>query len=209
MGLMCSWIAVKGAPLAVLLEAIGLATLDQPEEVFPGTRAVNFSYLEKPDGWIVIASEDIDWASNKRILELSRLGLTVGCEQEDKVEMESVATGAENGVELWRVYHNADPKKGLLEVRGAPPPEFVEIRDRLLKEQADNGGDEAGVDFLHDIPLDLAKAVCGYRLDDEEAAFWPLKPIGAGDMEAAYTRPPVGGLLGGIFNLFGGKKKKT
>ena len=188
MGFMCSWIAVKGVSKDALLASIGMVETDGRHEVFPAHRQVNFCVSERPNGWTVLFSEDIDWASHERILELSRLGPAVGLQFEDKVEMESIATGAENGVELWRVYHSNDPKKPELDVRGTPPSEFAGIRDGLLKEREDDDGDGPSCDYLHDIPLETAKAACGYRTDEVEEPFTALKPIGADDGEAAYGR---------------------
>ncbi len=210
MGLMCSWIAVKGASREALLNALDLVETDEPREALPGCRDVNFCYQERPDGWTVLASEDFDWASPEQILQLSHLGPTVGLQFEDKVEMTSIATGAKNGVELWRVSHVNDPKK-MLEVRGTPPAQFAEIRDQRMKEQEEHGGDESSTDYLHDIPLDVAKAACGYRLDENEEPFLALKPVGAEDEEADYGRrvrrpkkpgdsnKPLFGLLFGLF----------
>lgn len=209
MGYMCSYIAVKGVAKSDLLEAVGMVPTDSPLEVLPCTREVNFCYRERPNGWTILFSEDLDWASHKRILELSRLGPTVGCQFEDKVEMTSVATGAENGVELWRVFHNGDPKH-VLDVSGEPPAEFAAIRDRYFREQEE----EPEADFIHEIPMALMHAVCGYRPDEDmdEEMFQALKPIGASDDMAAYgawprrrlrdDQPRGPGLLASLVGLF-------
>ena len=52
-----------------------------------------------------------------------------------------------------------------LEVEGSPPEFFEGVRARLLKEQDDNGGTEAKVDYVFDIPVELASMFCGYRHD--------------------------------------------
>jgi len=176
MGWMASWIAVKGVPKAALFEALGVRETD--EEVYPGTRGEGLGYAQSPDGWIILFSEEFDWADRERVLELSRLGPTVGLQFEDKIEMTSVATGARDGVELWRVYHDNAGRE--LEVSGEPPPEFAAIRDRLFKEQADAAGETLRTDYLHDIPLEVAKAACGYRADDWEEPFIGLEdPLAA------------------------------
>lgn len=50
---------------------------------------------------------------------------------------------------------------------GAPPAEYPAIRDRLIALQ--NADEEGGVDYLFDAPLEVAKAVCGYRFDSGDA----------------------------------------
>jgi hypothetical protein len=208
MGLMCSWIAVKGVSKDALLQAVGMVETDKDWQVEPACREVNFSYKERADGWTVIVAEDFDWASRERIIELSRLGPTVGCQFEDKVEMTSIATGAQDGAELWRVFHVCEEKRSdRLDVSGDPPPQFAESRDRLFREQEE----DEGVDFIHDIPLEVAKAACGYRLDDELEPFRALKPVGAEDDAAHYgdlhrsvygARPSGPGLLSSLFGIF-------
>jgi hypothetical protein len=121
MGWMCSWVAVK-ADKAAVLDA--LEFVETGEESEPGSRAAPFCVAERPGGWTVVFSEDFEWGDPGRVTELSRLGLAVGCQFEDKVEMTSVACAAEAGVELWSVFHNADPIDRL-DVTGAPPPEFA------------------------------------------------------------------------------------
>ena len=185
MGWMASWVAVKGAPKVAVLEALGLS--ETGEEVLPGARYRGISCGELPDGWTVVFSEDFDWASRERVLELSRLGQAVGLQFEDKVEMTAIATGAQGGAELWRVYHDNDKRR--LEVSGEPPPEFAAIRDQLMQAQEDDGGEESDTDFLHDIPLETAKAACGYRADDWVPAFIGLVGPGAEPEPVREARP--------------------
>ena len=119
--------------------------------------------------------------------------------------MTSIACAAKDGVELWRVSHvNSDEEGEALEVTGDPPPAFVGIRDRLLQKQAEADGDS--VDYLHDIPIEVAKSVCGYRADDWEPPFAALRRIG----ETAESKPAAatagGGLFGLLRGLLGGRR---
>lgn len=194
MGWMCSWVAVKGAAKSELLGALDL--VETGEEVEPGSRAAPMCCAERPDGWVVLFSEDFDWADRKRVLELSHLGLTVGCQFEDKVEMTSVASAAQDGVELWRVFHVNNPKSRL-DVTGDPPLEFTAIRDQLFREQDEDDADDT--DYIHDVPLELAKAVCGYRADEDESVFVGVRSAKGGPGESSSPRPS---LLGMIFASF-------
>jgi hypothetical protein len=174
MGWMCSWVAVQGAVKSDVLQALGV--VETGRQVQPGSRSVPLSCAERPGGWLVVFSEDFGWADRDRILALSRFGLTVGCQFEDKVEMESVASAARLGEELWRVSHLNGPLYRL-DVVGAPPSEFTAIRDALFRQQDEDGGEDSAADFIHDIPLELAKAACGYRADEDESSFMALKRI--------------------------------
>jgi hypothetical protein len=190
MGLMCSWIALKGVSKSEFLAAVGLVETDVRREVQPGCGEVDFAYGESPTGWAVVFSEDFEWASRERIVELSRLGPTVGCQFEDKVEMTSIATGAENGLELWRMFHNNEEDVYRLDVSGDPPPEFPAIRDKLFRDQEEDGGEASSVDFIHDIPLEVSRAVCGDRVDEGDAGpFIALKALGLSDEAAVSKRP--------------------
>ena len=70
-----------------------------------------------------------------------------------------------NGYCLWSLSHQSDKGIYNLEVEGSPPEFFEGVRARLLKEQDDNGGTEAKVDYVFDIPVELASMFCGYRHD--------------------------------------------
>jgi hypothetical protein len=54
-------------------------------------------------------------------------------------------------------------------VTGAAPEPLTEIRQRLEAEQQEEGGEDADVDLISDVPLELAKSLCGFKHDDE----WP------------------------------------
>lgn len=200
MGWMASWVGVQGVSRETVMEALSFE--ETGDMVEPGSRACDFSVGEVDDGWVIVFSEDFDWGTPARVVELSRLGPAVGLQFEDKVEMTSIACGAENGVELWRVSHVNEPGREI-EVSGNPPAAFTEIRDRVLEDQeADKTG---GVDYIHELPLEVAKSVCGYMADDWIPPFLGVKPIGAPEkrgMKAAPARAPSQG--GGFFSrLFG------
>jgi hypothetical protein len=79
--------------------------------------------------------------------------------------MFSAAYGYDRGNARWSVVHNAQEGISDLSVSGAPPTELERIRERLSKQQSDAGGDAADVDYIFDIPVELAATVCGYRHD--------------------------------------------
>jgi hypothetical protein len=191
MGWMCSWVAVKGAAKAEILEALDLEETERTVE--PGGGEAAFCIGERPGGWTVVFSDDFDWGDRERVVGLSRFGQAVGCQFEDEVEMMSVACAAEAGVELWRVFHVNDPIDRL-DVSGEPPAVLAEIRARLLREQQ---ADE-DTDHMHDAPIELAKAACGYRADEDEGEFVALTRR----RSASGGEAPRTGLLGKLFGAF-------
>jgi hypothetical protein len=192
MGWSCSWAAVQGADKAQVLGRLGF--VETTTEVEPGSRGAKWSLSPFAGDWLIIFSEDFDWGGPDRVLELSRFGPAVGLQFEDKVEMASIACAAKDGAEVWRVSHrNSDDDEEQLVVTGNPPAALSDIRKPLELEQQDEDG---GTDYLHDIPIEVAKSVFGYRADDWEPPFVALQKVGA----ATEERPS-----GGFFKrLFGG-----
>jgi hypothetical protein len=198
MGWMASWVAVQGAAKADVLAALKLVESD--EAVLPGEMGKGFCLGLRPDGWLVIFSHDFEWGDPARVVEFSRLGIAVGLQFEDKVEMTATAAAAIEGAEIWRVHHHNDPI-WRLDVTGAPPPELAEIKARAFKEQKDEGGEEADADFIHEIPLEIAKAACGFRVDeDEQTEFFRLKPEGRAAGASVAERPARRGFLARLFS---------
>ena len=83
--------------------------------------------------------------------------------------------GYRAGASQWAVSHNSEHGQRDLEVSGSPPPVLAEIRDRLATLQ--DADDEDVVDYFFEAPLELVKAICGYRLDSGDApvnVIWKL-----------------------------------
>jgi hypothetical protein len=171
MGLRCSWLAVEGVGRAELLQCLNLVETGREADTGCG-RFGDMCFNERANGWIVVFCEDFDWSSRERVAAVSSLGLSMGCQFEDKVEMACVAFAAKDGKELWRVFHKNDPP-GRLDVSGNPPSVYYSIRDHWAREQEEKGG----ADYFWEIPVELAKAVCGYRMDEEDTPFQEVKPV--------------------------------
>ncbi|WP_205408458.1 hypothetical protein, partial [Xanthomonas arboricola] len=50
---------------------------------------------------------------------------------------------------------------------GDLPPEFNDIYASLKQEQDDAGGDKSDVDYIHDVPVSLAKAITSFKHDQD------------------------------------------
>jgi len=95
--------------------------------------------------------------------------LSAGCEVvtgdvEEQV-MVSVATGWKDGQRVWSVTHDAQRDLEHLQTEGELPAAFTNIRDRLRSEQQKAGGRKADVDYIFDVPVELAQTLTGYRHD--------------------------------------------
>lgn len=165
MGIGVCKVSVQSGDRAAVLDVLGLyetgarlASDDLPPR--GGLWAVSTT----PDGWIHIVG-DFWRADDWRLRDLSAHGLVVVSSVEEHV-MVSDAKAYAGGAELWFVAHDPendpehDPQH--LEARGELPPAFSGIRDHYL---ALSGGEDDDVDHIIEVPLELAKAVCGLRPD--------------------------------------------
>ncbi|MBS0384193.1 MAG: hypothetical protein JSS00_02460 [Proteobacteria bacterium] len=119
--------------------------------------------------WFVIQSNDYDFAAADKVGLLSKDCRVIGCQVEEHV-MASTACCFERDKVLWAVTHlGVDGVTYDLAVVGTPPTIFEEIRSRLAAEQDAAGGKNADVDFMFDVPIELAKGICGYRHDEDTA----------------------------------------
>jgi hypothetical protein len=158
MGYSLSWAAVKSTPEAVQ-SALGLRATGQREE-FPESRIVATSL---PNGWYIVIYNKCE-AARKALEPLSRLGEVIYCSVEEHVMVSAAATW-NSGKRLWFVEHDAQQGIYNLQVAGQPPDAFGVIRDREKGKQDAEGGENADVDYMFDIPVELARELTGFRHD--------------------------------------------
>jgi hypothetical protein len=118
----------------------------------------------KSSGWSVLWAEDEDFGKTARttLIDLSRAADVILCEVNETV-MWSSAEAFRNGASVWRIAHAGDGEDRYdLTVEGNPPEGFAAIRQALEQEQRD---DDGTVDFIFEIPLDVAAASHGFRHD--------------------------------------------
>jgi hypothetical protein len=77
------------------------------------------------------------------------------------------------------------------------------MRERYTRLQAEAGED---VDVMFELPIELAKSICGYRHDEDDSEFICLRPdheLAPGETEDTSRRP-------GLFQwLFGGRRSQN
>ena len=180
MGYSLFWLAVKGKALADLLAQFELTPTGGTEE----TAESGIVSAELPDGWNLILWNNGHPPSQAQFAAASTNGQAVFCFVEEHV-MSSLCEGWKDGTVAWSVRHNAAWKNGnvyegeVLAIDGQPPDPFPAIRARLEAEQTEHNATvrEHEVDFIFDIPVDLAEALTGFRHDKEipEVVFTSLK----------------------------------
>jgi hypothetical protein len=160
MGFKISWVAVKSATKADVLEMAGLrdtVTLDPVCEA-------PFSCTELPTGWTILFSNDFDYASPERSEAFSARNIVLSCQIHEGV-MYSGASFHDHGDHIWSVSHFSENGIMDVSVSGAPPAEFHAIRDNLLAKQSEPQIGPWEVDYVFDVPVELALAICGFRHD--------------------------------------------
>lgn len=173
MGFALSWLATKGKPTETVLAELELrATGD--EGIAGESRVVG---AMTATGWYLIVLDEAEHRliSGAVIARLSRGCEVLTCTVEEHV-MFSQATGWRDGREEWRVTHRGEDGPVGLDAEGGLPAGFPAIRDELTARQVAEGGADAGVDYLFDIPVALVQAFTGFKhdeagLDGETLAF--------------------------------------
>jgi hypothetical protein len=163
-GVCLSWFAVKGLSRDAALEELGLElTRQTPRDELPERMGV----AELSDEWLLFLTDDLEQAFEERFVSLSRHGPAIACALEEHV-MYSEARGYEGGVETWRAVH--DSSKGIyrIDVSGDPPEGFEQIHIEATRQQDAEGGEDAGCDYMFDVPADVARSICGYKFGDAD-----------------------------------------
>ena len=185
MGWRLSWVAVSGLGKAEVLARLELE--DSGEPVGYGQRRSQ-AFAELPNGWVLLVRGEADAFKATELEALSRGARLISAHCDDTV-MFSGASGWSNGVREWAIDHN--PERGLsdLNIEGDTPAELAAILAQARADQAEEGGDDADVDFVFDVPQAMSAAICGWRpdMDNEdwgEIEFTRLRRVGEPDPPA-------------------------
>jgi len=181
MGLTLSWVAVRGLEPEQALAALGMEVSETLKYEDIGWRD-NIALGPLPNGWLLAVSGDSADAFEGQLEPLTKLGPAVAGEISEIV-MISEARGYEDGKEIWAVTHDPEEEESLyaLEITGNPPPELDAIVRAARAEQDAEGGDDASVDLMIEIPGRLSHAICGYMPGEHEphgVDYADLQPIG-------------------------------
>jgi hypothetical protein len=174
MGFAISWIAFKEKTVTQVAETLGLAPSGELEEVPESL----FSGVQLNTGWYVVFINEYGhrFVSERSLGRASEHSDVVAANVEEHV-MFSSAEGWKSGKLAWKVSHN--PELGLchLEEQGEHPLHDLEIKQRLLASQQHEDQGEHQIDFVFDIPLELAEAIVGFKHDKVmQERFEVLKP---------------------------------
>ena len=185
MGFSVSWLAVKTDDLDQLFEVADVAPTTESDECLES----EFSGSGLQSGWYFFQTQGCDHPiiSGDSLSKISKLGETIACSVEEHV-MVSVAEGWNDGARSWSIAHNAQEGMFDLSADGELPAHYEATKNDFVSQQNAEGGEDADVDFIFDIPLQVAKRICGYKHDEGSPPWVPPGPV-AFTQQGASTAP--------------------
>jgi hypothetical protein len=161
MGFHVSWLTALGKAPDVVRAELGLTETGEREYV-PESDVTG---VLLPSGWyVVFFNEPLPAEFDEvTLLKLSQ-GTAVMVFVVEEASMVSLARGYANGARTWEVVHDANEGMEHTEATGAPPPQMIELRDRLLAELSKS---KRSADYLFDLPAAFCKATTGFRHDED------------------------------------------
>lgn len=181
MGFSLAWFAAQGIPKDDFLERAGFDDTGEVDEYFEETHSGG----QLPGGWYVIVTSDVGLLAPDRLRQWSAGGRIVAAVVHED-SMNSLATEWKDGRPVWSVSHDGSEGGDSLEVEGQLPDLFEELKQEADAAQAESEKEGGGVDFVYDIPLDLAADLTGFRhdemgFDDDIPPFTALERIHLSD----------------------------
>jgi hypothetical protein len=164
MGYSLSLLAVQTTQQAEVLQQLGYIRTGKS----CGYAKEALSSYALPSNWFLIVARGCD----NRFLQPHILGPlsahfpVVACSIEEHV-MFSAAEYWAGGNRVWRAEHVGENGPIHLETSGILPPGFDALSAVHKQAQEADGGAKADVDHYFDIPLDAAKAIMGFRHDED------------------------------------------
>ncbi|RZA35530.1 MAG: hypothetical protein EOP92_10030 [Lysobacteraceae bacterium] len=179
MGYSIAWIAVRGMLKDDVLARLSLSDTGEPDEA----NECPVSGADLPNGAYLVFFNDMAHPATQaaNMAYLSEGCEALGCQVEEHA-MASAAFLYKDGAKVWDVVHLSEEGLYHLAVDGAPPPLLETIHTEMKAAQDEEGGLEAQVDCLFEVPVMLATTYFGYRHDEaallsgEELRFTELVP---------------------------------
>jgi hypothetical protein len=162
MGYAITWLAVREEAAKQLLSHLGLSVTGETEEV-PASR---FSSAKLTTGWRLIWSNQYDCPIlMKGLSTFAGTDDVVACQIEEHVMASSAELWTSGRRRWWLSHESEDGPKGL-ELDGPLPQCFAAIRKEMEDAQRSEGGDDADVDYIFEIPLKVAQTLVGFKHDE-------------------------------------------
>jgi len=166
MGYAGSWLAVKEKYAALVLEGLGLRATD--ELALPGE--THFTGMTPSNGWFILL---INECQHKFVRADVLTSLSIHCElllaSAEEHVMWCAAEFWQDGSQIWRIEHDAQKGNSHLSTSGLLPDGYPEIAKEFTEKQKESGGEESDIDYIFEIPLQVAKSIVGFKHDEAES----------------------------------------
>ena len=165
MGFAISWFAVPEEHAASFFERLGLLATGETSE----WADFKICSAASDKGWRILwyNAHECPFLNEHTCRGISLHHHDIlACHVEEHVMVASVTLWSQGQV-MWHLFHDGSGGAKGLEVTGTPPEEFQKIRDRCETLQAEAGGARANVDYLFEIPLEVALSVAGFKHDQD------------------------------------------
>lgn len=184
MGYAITWCAVREEGAEQLLAHFGLLATDKTED----DPESSFSTAKLRTGWRLI------WSNQYACPILAKKVATFAGPQEVllcRIEEHVMASSSElwtGGRRKWWVSHEGEDGPKGLDSEGDLPKCFASIRDEMEQAQRTEGGDDANVDLIFEIPLKIAQSLVGFKHDEnyEPAVDGGFKVLSLGGKQAGF-----------------------
>jgi hypothetical protein len=172
-----AWVAVHGVASDDFLERTGFEDTGEVDEYFEEQHSGG----EIPGGWYVIVTSEIGLLEPAKLAQWSAGGRLVATVVHEATS-NSLAMEWLDGKQVWSLSHDGSEGGDQLAVEGVLPDVFEELHQEAVAAQAESLKEGGEVDFVFDIPLDLAAEITGFRhdemgFDDEIPPFNALERI--------------------------------
>jgi hypothetical protein len=163
MGFAITWCGVREEHAPEVLEQLGLSPTAETEE-FPEALV---SAAKLSTGWRVIWYNEYGcpFLRPEDLARLSRNHDVLMCLVEEHVMASSSELWSSGQRKWWISHEGEDGPKGL-STDGTLPECFASIRSELEEAQRAEGGDDANVDYIFEIPLKVAQSIVGFKHDE-------------------------------------------
>jgi len=190
MGFAITWFAVPEQHAADVLKQLQLKPTGEREE-FPES---SIAYARLTTGWAILwyGKYDCPFLGDRELASLSSRCDILRCLVEEHVMASSAELWA-SGRQHWCISHQGEDGPKGLEITGSPPDSLKTIRAQMEEAQRAEGGDDAEVDHIFEIPLKLAQGIAGFKHDEVCGC------IAGGTFEVLERASPQGGFLSRLF----------
>ena len=161
MGFRIAWLAFSGKSKNDVLASLRAVDTNEPDEA----NEAPMSVASLPGDWTIVWLNRFDHPfAEDASLHLFSRGCMLMAVHVHEGTMFSAVQMYQNCKRQWAVFRDFQAGEFHLEVLGNPPAKFADIANRQTKFHREDSK-ASGIDYMFEIPLELAESLCGFRHD--------------------------------------------